>query len=134
MPLLQGILTGQYKSAEEIPQVHSRFRHFRDDRPEASHGGEGAEEEMFETLEGIREIAEAEEIPMSRLAIAWAMARPGITCMLVGTRNVDELTENLNAVAYSPSADVIESLDAVTAPLLEQLGANPDYFTGARIH
>ena len=134
MPLLQGILTGQYKRAEEIPPVHARFRHFRDDRPQASHGEEGAEEEMFETLESIREVAEAEQIPMSRLAIAWAMARPGITCMLVGTRNVGELAENLHAVAYAPSAEVIERLDEITAPLLAKLGANPDYFTGGRIH
>ncbi len=134
MPLLQGILTGQYKSAEEIPPVHARFRHFRDDRPQASHGEAGAEEEMFETLEAIREIAEAEQVPMARLAIAWAMARPGITCMLVGTRNVDELAENLNVLNYSLSADVIGRLDEITAPLLVKLGANPDYFTGGRIH
>ena len=134
MPLLQGILTGQYKSAEEIPPVHARFRHFRDDREQASHGEAGAEEEMFETLESIREVAEAEQIPMSRLAIAWAMARPGITCMLVGTRNIGELEENLHAVAYSPSADVIKRLDEITAPLLAKLGVNPDYFTGGRIH
>ena len=134
MPLLQGILTGQYKSAEEIPPVHARFRHFREDRAEASHSEEGAEEEMFETLEAIREIAEAEQIPMARLAIAWAMARPGITCMLVGTRNINELTQNLHVVEYTPSADVIESLDTVTAPLLEKMGADPDYFAGGRIH
>ncbi len=134
MPLLQGILTGQYKSAEEIPPVHARFRHFRDDRPQASHGEAGAEEEMFETLEAIREIAETEQVPMARLAIAWAMARPGITCMLVGTRNVDELAENLNVLNYSLSADVIGRLDEITAPLLVKLGANPDYFTGGRIH
>ena len=89
---------------------------------------------MFETLEAIRHIAEAEQIPMSRLAIAWAMARPGITCMLVGTRNINELTQNLHVIEYTPSADVIERLDAITAPLLEKMGANPDYFTGARIH
>lgn len=134
MPLLQGILTGQYKRADEIPPVHSRFRHFRADRANASHDEEGAEEELFETLEAIRGIAEAEQVPMSRLAIAWAMARPGITCMLVGTRNVSELEQNLHAVAYSPAAEVIESLDRITAPLLEKLGANPDYFTGGRIH
>ena len=134
MPLLQGILTGQYKSAEEIPPVHARFRHFRDDREQASHGEAGAEEEMFETLEAIREIAETEQVPMARLAIAWAMARPGITCMLVGTRNADELAENLNVLNYSPAADVIERLDEITAPLLAKLGANPDYFTGGRIH
>ena len=114
--------------------MHSRFRHFRDDRAQASHGEAGAEAEMFETLEAIREIAEAEQVPMARLAIAWAMARPGITCMLVGTRNINELRENLHVIEYTPSADVIERLDTVTAPLLEKMGANPDYFTGARIH
>ncbi len=133
MPLLQGLLTGKYKTADEMLPVHSRFRHFRDDRPMATHGEEGAEEEVFKTLEGIRKIAEDEQIPMSRLAIAWAMAKPGITCMLVGTRNVNELTENLRVIEWTPSADVIESLDKLTTPLLEKMGANPDYFTGGRI-
>lgn len=132
MPLLQGILTGTYKSAEEIPPMHSRFRHFRNDRPMATHSEAGAEEEVFETLEGIRRIADTENIPMSRLAIAWTMAKPGITCMLVGTRNVDELTENLHAVEYTPTDDVIQQLDELTLPLLEKMGANLDYFTGKR--
>ncbi|MDE0087827.1 MAG: aldo/keto reductase [Candidatus Poribacteria bacterium] len=133
MPLLQGLLTGKYKNAEEMLPVHSRFRHFRDDRPMATHGEEGAEEEVFETLKGIRKIAEDEQIPMSRLAIAWTMAKPGITCMLVGTRNVDELIENLRVIEWAPSADVIDRLDKLTTPLLEKMGANPDYFTGGRI-
>ena len=30
--------------------------------------------------------------------------------------------------------DVIASLDKVTAPLLEKLGEDPDYFAGGRIH
>ena len=86
---------------------------------------------MFETLEAIREIAEAEGVPMARLAIAWAMARPGITCMLVGTRNINELTENLHVVEYTPSAGVIENLDTVTAaPLLENNGSESRLFHG----
>lgn len=133
MPLLQGILTGKYKSADEIPPVHSRFRHFGADRANASHGEEGAEEELFGTIERIRGIAEAEQVPMSRIAIAWAMAKPGITCMLAGTRNIGELQQNLHAVEYSLPPEVIENLDKVTASLLEKMGANPDYFTGGRI-
>ena len=133
MPLLQGLLTGKYKSADEMLPVHSRFRHFADDRPMAKHGEEGAEKEIFETLKGIRKVADDEQIPMSRLAIAWTMAKPGITCMLVGTRNVNELTENLHAIEYTPSSDVIEQLDHLTLPILEKMGANPDYFTGVRI-
>ncbi len=133
MPLLQGILTGQYKTADAIPPVHARFRHFGAERQQASHGEKGAEVEMFETLERIRRITESEHVPMSRLAIAWAMAKPGITCMLVGTRNTSELEQNLQAIDYSLTPRVIEELDTVTGPLLEQMGANPDYFTGRKI-
>ncbi len=133
MPLLQGILTGQYKNADEIPPTHSRFRHFGADRPQASHGEEGAEVELFEALDRIRRIAEEEQVAMSRLAIAWTMAKQGITCMLVGTRNISELQQNLQVIDYTPSAALIESLDRATGPLLEKLGANLDYFTGQKI-
>lgn len=133
MPLLQGLLTGKYKSADEMPPVHSRFRHFKDERPMANHGEEGAEDEVFSTLESIRKLAETEQVPMSRLAIAWTMARPGITSMLVGTRTVDELKENLCAIEYTPSNDVIDRLEQLTFPLLKKMGTNPDYFTGGRM-
>lgn len=132
MPLLQGLLTGKYKSADELPPVHSRFRHFSNHRPMAKHGEQGAEEEVFATLEGIRKIAEKERIPMSRLAIAWTLAKQGITCMLVGTRNTDELSMNLRVFEYSPSKNVINELDRLTLPLLEKLGTNLDYFLGKR--
>jgi len=133
MPLLQGILTGKYRTADEIPPVHSRFRHFRGDRPTTTHGEEGAEEEMFEAIDGIRNLAAAERIPMSRLALAWAMAKPRITCVLVGTRNVSELEENVQAASLSLSPEIIDQLDQLTTPLLVKLGANADYFLGKRI-
>lgn len=134
MPLLQGVLTGKYRTADEIPPVHSRSRHFRGDRPMAGHGEAGAEEEMFVALDGIRAMAAAEGIPMSRLALAWAMAKPGITCVLVGTRNISELQENLPAALLSLSPEIIAQLDLLTTPLLEKLGANADYFQGKRTY
>lgn len=134
MPLLQGLLTGMYKTAEELPPVHSRFRHFRGDREMAGHGEEGAEEEMFAAVEGIRKVAEAESVPMSRLAIAWTIAKPGITCELVGTRNLSELEENLHVASLSLSPETVAKLDEMTTPLLQKLGGNVDYFLARRTH
>ncbi|MCZ6676229.1 MAG: aldo/keto reductase [Candidatus Poribacteria bacterium] len=132
MPLMQGILTGIYRTADEIPHVHARFRHFRGDRPRAGHGEAGAEAEMFEAIDGIRALAASEGIPMSRLALAWAMAKPGITCVLVGTRNLSELHENVQVTGLSLSAEMIGQLDALTEPLLQKLGSNADYFLAKR--
>ncbi len=134
MPLLQGLLTGMYKTAEELPPVHARFRHFRGDRERAGHGEEGAEEEMFAAVEGIRKVAENEGVPMARLAIAWTIAKPGITCELIGTRNLSELEQNLHVASLSLSPETIAKLDEITTPLLQKLGANADYFLAQRTH
>ena len=132
MPLMQGILTDRYRTVDEIPDVHSRFRHFRGDRPRATHGEAGAEKEVLEALHAIREFAKAERIPLSRLALAWTIAKLGITCTLVGTRNISEFEENIKAASLSLSPEIIQQLDDLTAPLLRQLGANADYFLGTR--
>ena len=134
MPLLQGILTDRYKSVDEIPPMHSRFRHFdpSPDRPQVIHGEEGAEMEMFEAIAGIKGVAEADNIPMSRLALAWTIAKPGITCTLVGMRNISEFRENIKTAVFSLSPERIAQLDELTTPLLDKLGGNVDYFLGKR--
>ncbi|MEM2936777.1 MAG: aldo/keto reductase [Candidatus Bathyarchaeia archaeon] len=100
MPLLQGILTGKYCTADEVPPVRARTRHFRGNRPGSRHGEAGAEEELFEALDGIREAALNEGIPMSQLALAWVMAKPGVTSVLAGTRNLLQLQENIKPPLY----------------------------------
>jgi myo-inositol catabolism protein IolS len=130
MPLLQGLLAGKYSTADEVPSMRSRTRHFRGDRPESRHGEAGAEDETFKAVAGIREIAEEMDIPMEQLALAWAMARPGITSILVGTRNISQLQDNFEAASVSLSFETIKRLDDLTEPLLEILGSNPDYYLG----
>ncbi len=130
MPLLQGLLADKYSTADEVPPMRSRTRHFRGDRPESRHGEAGAEDETFEAIAGIREIAKEIDIPMEQLALAWATARPGITSILVGTRNISQLQDNTEAASVSLSSETIKRLDDLTEPLLEILGSNPDYYLG----
>ena len=137
MPLLQGLLTGKHRTADEVPAPRARTRHFRGDRPGVRHGEVGAEEETFQAVDGIREIARQEDLPMGQLALAWAIARSGITCMLAGTRNSSQFQENMQACSISLSPEVIAQLNAVTEPLLRKLGPNPDYYQGgekSRVH
>ena len=71
---------------------------------------------------------------MSRLSIAWVMAKSAVSCVLVGTRNVDELTENLKTVNYVISPELEQKLDQVTLSLRDQMGSNADYFWATRTH
>jgi aryl-alcohol dehydrogenase-like predicted oxidoreductase len=130
MSLMQGLLTGKYRNPDEVPPKRARTRHFRGDRVGARHGESGAEEEMFKAVNSIREIAQQEGIPMSQLAIAWIMAKPNIASVLMGTRNLSQLNENIKAASISLSSKIIAQLDEITEPLLQKLGSNADLWQG----
>ena len=57
-PLAQGVLTGRYKNADEVPDGLARSRHYSKDRPQSSHDEDGCEEELFEAVEKIRYVAD----------------------------------------------------------------------------
>ena len=71
---------------------------------------------------------------MSRLAIAWVMAKSVVSCVLVGTRNADELAQNLETINYTISPEIEQKLDQITVPLRDQMGGNADYFLATRTY
>ncbi len=128
MPLMQGLLTGKYRTADQVPPPRACSRHFRGDRPGSVHGGPGVEEAMFAIIGKIDEIAGSEGAPMSHVALAWAAAKPGITCVLAGARNSEQLKRNIEGISFKLSPEVVQKLDQVTKPLLKELGTVPDYY------
>lgn len=125
-PLMQGLLTGRYASADEVPEGLARTRLYSKDRPMASHGEPGCEAEVFEAIAAVRKIADEVGAPMATVALAWVRQQAGVTSLLVGARNPDELQWNLPAVDLVLSEDVIQKLSAVTASVKDRLDNNPD--------
>lgn len=128
MSLLQGLLTGKYARIDDIPPVRTRTRHFRPDRPDSRHGEPGAEEEVQAALTGIRAVADEVGVKMGELALGWLAARPGVTCVLAGARDPEQLRSNIRGATLDLPTDVVARLDEITRPLLEKLGSNPDYW------
>lgn len=128
MPLQQGLLTGKYRSADEMAPARTRMRHYRGDRWGARHGEPGAEPELFAAVEGIRQVAARLGVPMAQLVLAWTKSRAGITCVLAGARTGQQVAENVAGAELVLPGDVLAELDRLTDPLLEKLGSNPDYF------
>ena len=129
MPLLQGLLTGKYASADEMPPSRTRTRHFRGDRKGSRHGEAGAEEATFAALAGIRQVACQLQVPMAHIALAWILSRSAITCVLAGIRSLAQLDENIAGVELLLSPEVIAHLDLLTEPLLHQLGSSLSFHT-----
>ena len=132
MALLQGILADIYPSLNEVPVWQRRTRHFNYlSTKECRHGEEGAEAETNVAIAGIRQICKESGYTMPELAIKWILANPAITCTLVGSRNIQELEANVNAVILPLEKEIKDELDRVTLPVMEKLGNHFDYYESA---
>jgi aryl-alcohol dehydrogenase-like predicted oxidoreductase len=91
-PLAGGWLTGKYRRGEE-PAAGSRmtmrpepYEHLHDDR-------------VFDRLERFERLAAERGTSAAALALAWALAQPGVTAIVVGPRRPDHLEPALAAAA-----------------------------------
>lgn len=129
MTLLQGLLADIFATLRDVPSYQRRTRHFHHaGDPLCRHGEEGAEAETNDALAAIRTIAVHEGLTMPQLALKWALAGDGITCGLVGARNLKELQENVQAASLPLERRVVQDLNQATQPLLRKLGPSFDYY------
>ena len=63
---------------------------------------------------------------MAAVALAWVRQQVGVTSLLVGARNPDELTRNLPSLDIDLPDELVNKLSAVARPVKEKLGKNPD--------
>ena len=130
-PLMQGMLTGKFNSADDVPEGRARTRHFSGNRPQASHGEAGAEEETFAAINELGKLAERLGEPLTYVALAWLLAQPDVPSVLVGARNVEQLRTNVKAANVSLSQEDVGALSASTEVLKQKLGTNPDMWNGS---
>lgn len=125
-PLAQGLLTGRYATADEVPDGLSRSRLFNSKRPLSTHDEIGCEAEMFDAISKIVAIAgELGEHP-AKVSLSWVRSRPGITSLLVGARSPSELVSNIPAFEYDLPEGIPDKLADATENVRRTLGSNAD--------
>ncbi len=127
-PLQQGLLTGRYSTADDVPPGLSRTRHFNKDRDQAIHGEDGCEEETFRTIASVLKIADEVGEHPAKVSLAWLLAQEGVTSLLVGARNADEVALNAPTFDYDLPDDAINALSAATEELKQILGESADFW------
>ena len=125
-PLAQGLLTGRYRNADEVPDGISRSRLFNKNRPLSNHDDEGCENEVFKCINKIQEIAKTLGENSAKISLSWVRQQSNITSLLVGARNTKELELNLSAFEYDLSTELLKDLSDLTNNVKLYLGKNPD--------
>jgi aryl-alcohol dehydrogenase-like predicted oxidoreductase len=63
----------------------------------------------------MREIGDAHGASVARVALAWLLAQPVVTSVIIGAKTVAQLDDNLAAADLRLSAEEMKRLDEVSA-------------------
>ena len=106
-PLAGGLLSGKYRRGVEAP---AGSRHLSEWSEPPVHD----EEKLYDTIELAVEIGKAHGVSAAQVSLAYTLAKPGVTSVVVGARTTEQLRDNLGAADLVLSEDEIARLDQVS--------------------
>jgi aryl-alcohol dehydrogenase-like predicted oxidoreductase len=75
-------------------------------------------ERLFKTVDALKRFGRAHGVSAAQVALAWLLARPTVTSLIVGARNEKQLADNLAAADLRLTEDEIAKLEKVSRPPL----------------
>jgi len=73
-------------------------------------------EKGYDLIDRMREIANGHRATVAQIALAWLLAKPYVSTILVGASKLAQLDDNLGAANVHLSLDEVSKLDELTAP------------------
>ena len=111
-PLAGGLLSGKYRRGQKAPKGSRRFEGW-------SEPPVHDEDRLYDTIDALVELGERHGVSAAQVALAYTLAKPAVTSVIVGARTEEQLADNLAAAELRLSDDELRRLDDVSAvPLL----------------
>ena len=104
-PLAGGLLTGKFSHDGRGPDESRRSKF---DFPLIDR------ERAFRCIDAMRPMAERRGVSIARIAIAWLLAQPPVSTVIIGARNMAQLEDNLGATEVTLNAEELGTLDKVS--------------------
>ncbi len=105
-PLAQGALTGKYRPGSPPPP---------DSRAGSSTMGQmmgrWRDDEVLEAVQRLRPVAEAAQLSMAQLALAWVLREPSVASAIIGATRPEQIDENVGASGVALDAAVLQAVD-----------------------
>ncbi|MDP3158296.1 MAG: aldo/keto reductase [Archangium sp.] len=109
-PLGWGRLGGKLRRGQPMPEV-TRLQN----KATASGGPQVPDELLFRVVDALDEVAKETGKTVAQIALNWVASRPGVSTVIMGARNEEQLRANLGAVGWSLTVDQVAKLDAASA-------------------
>lgn len=115
-PMAQGVLTGKYLPGKK-PPAGSRAT---DKKSGAKFISGWMRDEVLNAVQQLKPIADAHDLSLSQLALAWVLQNENVSCAIMGATKPSQVKENVKASGVKLSADVMKSIDVVLGDLPEK--------------
>jgi aryl-alcohol dehydrogenase-like predicted oxidoreductase len=112
-PLAKGFLTGKYTRSAKTQSARAASV-----KPYLTDDG-------FAVVDALRDIASVHAVTPAAVALAWSLAQPGITAVIVGANTPAQLSDQLPAASLQLSPEELARLDTVSRPFLDNWVRTP---------
>jgi len=108
-PLGRGFLSGKYRKGQP-PPPGTRLEAWKDSWAMT------ATEQNWRTLDKVLEIAARQDATPASVSLAWLLAKPEVSSIIVGARTVQQLQDNLRCLSVKLTPQDVKELDEVSQP------------------
>ncbi len=123
-PLAGGLLSGKFGPGSNGPEGARRASF---DFPPVN------KERAWPIVDAMRGIATVKGISVARVALAYVLAKPFVTSIIIGAKTVEQLDDNLAATALKLTAEELKTLDDISALTPEYPGWMFERQSGDRV-
>ena len=103
-PLAKGMLTGRIRKDQETDlRRAAMFTNFRDDA-------------RLDAVEQLIPLAAEAGVPLTHLAMAFAITHPGVTSAIIGPRTMEQLDDLLAGIDVTLTNEILDRIDQVVRP------------------
>lgn len=107
-PLAGGFLSGKYEKNKSA-RKGTRFE-------EAGQFVPFDKDRGFAIVDILKDMAAKREVSPARIALAWLLAKPRVSSLIIGARKIEHLDDNIKAVDLELTPDEIAKLDEISFP------------------
>ncbi|MEU4652670.1 aldo/keto reductase [Streptomyces sp. NPDC023723] len=103
-PLAQGMLTGRIRKGRQTDLRRAAyFKHLSDER-------------RLDAVEQLIPLAAESGLPLTHLAMAFAIAHPGVTSAIIGPRTMEQLDDLLAGADVTLTDEILDRIDEIVPP------------------
>ena len=114
-PVAQGALTGKYLPGKK-PPAGSRAT---DKKGGANMISRWLRDEVLETVQRLKPIAESVDLTLAQLAVAWVLQNPNVSSAIIGATKPSQIKENVKAAGVKLDKETMAAIDKVLGKLPE---------------